>query len=240
MKQRIHIRIPRSRSDKHLVRRQNVVFAPLRLRFVRVQPPRIHALLKQRRVRIRPILFARRGIGRVIERLPRWMKTRLDHLRNEPPILVELFVGRAPRPEVRPNRNHQMKMLLVQRVDHSPGVRVILVPRHLPHRHPPEPVLHNVVHRYMQSPVSRRHRLQFLLRLVFVLALPEPISPPAKQRNLAGQFAIVPDNLIRLRPVNKVVVHPVRNLRAQIKRMNKPVVHHAPRRIVPEDPIPIR
>jgi hypothetical protein len=38
-----------------------------------------------------------------------------------------------------------MEVLLVQRVDHGLRVGVILVPGHLAHGDPPEPVLHDVV-----------------------------------------------------------------------------------------------
>ncbi len=130
-----------------------------------------------------------------------------------------------------------MKVLVVQLVDHALRVGIVEVPLHLAHRHPPEPVLHDVVHRNVQSAILRRNALNLCLRLILVLALPEAVGPPAEERHIARQFAIVPDNLVGLGTVQEVVVDAVCHFRGQVKRMYKLVIRHGTRRIVPEDPV---
>ena len=130
-------------------------------------------------------------------------------------------------------------MLVVERVDQSLRVGIVWIPLHLAHRHPPEPVLHNVVYRNVQRAIFGCHSFDLLLRLILVLALPEPVGPPPKQRNLARQFTIAADNLVRFRSVDEVVVNLIGNFCAPIECVHEAVIHPAARRIVPKDAVAV-
>ncbi len=130
-------------------------------------------------------------------------------------------------------------MLVVQLVDHALRVGIMGVPLHLAHRHPPEPVLHDVVDRDVQCAILRCNALDLRLRLVLVLALPEAVGPAPEERHFARQFAIVADDLVGFRAVDKVVVDAVGDFGADIERMNESVIHAAARGIVPEDAVAV-
>ena len=128
------------------------------------------------------------------------MKSADQRLCDEPAILVEFVIDAGSRTEVRPDRNHQMEMLIVQLVDHPLRIGILWVPFHLAHGHPPEPVLHDVVHWDMKRAIFRRDAFNLRLRLILVLALPEAVGPAPEQRHFASQFAIVADNLVASGP----------------------------------------
>ena len=199
------------------------------LRLIGVEPPCVHTFLKQSGVGVGPVLLTRRWIGGVIEGLAYGMKTRLDGLGDEPSIFVERVVGRAAGTEV----------FFVQRVDETLRVGIVLVPFHLAHGDPPEPILHNVVDGNVLGPVTRGYCFQLLLRLVLVFALPEAVCPAAKERHLAGELAIAGDDLVGVRAVDEVVVDAVGDFCAQIERMNETIVHAAARGVVPEDAVSV-
>src|ERR1035438_9024017 len=81
------------------------------------------------------------------------------------------------------------------------------------------------------------HTKKLLLGLVLVLALPEAVSPAAKERRLAGQFAITGDDLIEIRPVEEVIVDRVGDFRCNVQRVYEAVVEAATRGVIPENSI---
>src|SRR5258707_15249900 len=126
-----------------------------------------------------------------------------------------------------------MKVFAVQLVDHSFGIRVILIEDELALTVPPEPVLDDVVDGNMQIPILLRNRKNFFLRLVAVLALPKSISPLSKHGGLTSQLAITRNNFVELRPVKEEVVDHVGYFRAYVHVIGKAVVDFASRIIVP-------
>src|SRR5579859_334069 len=91
----------------------------------------------------------------------------------------------------------------------------------------------------MKLAVLVGHAQQFLLRVVFVLALPEAIGPLAEKRRGTSQFAVPGDDAVKFRAVEKVVVHLIGDFRAEVKRAEKTIVEAASRGVVPENSISI-
>ena len=154
------------------------------------------------------------------------------------PIHLSVFLG--SRLEERPHRNHQMKVLLMELIEHGVRIGIILVKHVLTFAVPPEPVLHNVVHRDVQVAILLRHGKNFFLRLVTVFALPKPICPPPKHWRRAGQFAVAGDDFVEFRAVDEIVVNCVGHFGADIHHVNKAIVDASARGIVPENAISVR
>src|SRR5439155_19395502 len=78
------------------------------------------------------------------------------------------------------------------------------------------------------------HSKTYLHRLVAVLALPEPVGPTAKHGRLASPLAVAGNDLVEVRPIDKVVVNGVGDFGTDIHHENKAVVDASARCVVPE------
>ena len=153
---------------------------------------------------------------------------------------VHVVVGFRSGTEVRPHRNHQVKIVLVKVFHHPRRVGITRLVKHrLAHGVPPKPILHDVVNGDVQFAVFVRHAKQLFLRAVSVFALPKAVRPLAEKRRRAGQFAISRYDAVELGSVKKVVVHLIGYFRAEIERAKKAVVEAAPRGMVPENAIAV-
>ena len=83
------------------------------------------------------------------------------------------------------------------------------------------------------------HAEQLFLRVVLVLALPKSVGPLAEKRRRTGQFSVSADDFVKLRPVEKVVVHFVGYFRTEVERAEETIVEAAPRGVVPEDAVAV-
>ena len=148
------------------------------------------------------------GIKRIVKRHARRMERRHLCLVNEKSPLVHVVVSFGSGSEVRPDRNHQVKMVFVEILHHPRRIGIAgLVKDRLAHGVPPEPILYDAVRRNAPLAIFVRHPQQLLLRVVFVLRLPETVSPFSEQWRRSGQLAVSGDDAVELRPVEQVVVH---------------------------------
>src|SRR6185437_11091484 len=155
----------------------------------------------------------------------------------EPAFLLHVVVVRRSRLEERPYRDHQVEILSVQLINHSLWVGIILVEDELSLAIPPEPVLHDIVDRDVQLAVLLCYAQDFILRFITVLALPESVSPLAEQRRLTGQLAVTGDNLVELRPVEKVVIDHIGDFGSDVQVIGKSIIKAAASRAVPENAV---
>src|SRR5579862_1295647 len=125
----------------------------------------------------------------------------------------------------------------MQVIDHALGVGIILVEFKFARGGPPEPVLNDVVHRNFELAIFVGDAQNLVLRLVTIFALPESIGPLPEHRRGAGQLTIPGDDLVEFGAVEKVVVNFIRYFRADIQRMNEPIVEYASGSIVPKDSV---
>src|ERR1700757_3331706 len=110
-----------------------------------------------------------------------------------------------------------MKVFCMKAIDHSLRIGITeLVKGGLAHRVPPEPVLHDVVHRNVHYTILLRDIEQLLLRLVAIFALPKAIRPLAEHWRSARELTIFADDPIELRAIEKVIVNRVSDLRTEI------------------------
>src|SRR6185437_14372098 len=92
---------------------------------------------------------------------------------------------------------------------------------------PPLPVLNNGVERDVAGAILFHNSNQFILRLVAVLGLKEPVSPLAEERSASGQVAILVNDGVRIRPIDEIVVQPFRRIRGESDGARKLVVETA-------------
>src|SRR5438132_6867612 len=135
------------------------------------------------------------------------MKSADFRLIDEKAALLHGLIGFRAGTEVGPEGNHQVEFVFVEVFYHPRGIGIAgFVEHRFSHGVPPEPVLHDIVGGDVQLPVFVSDAEQLLLRVVFILALPESISPSDEHRWSTVYLSVSTDSFVELRTVPKVVV----------------------------------
>ena len=144
---------------------QNVSFLSFGFRFGRIHPPGVGANAEQAFVYLIPVILSCLRVGGVVDGHSNGVVRRLRILElvHKPALLLHVVVVQRSGLEEGPYGNHQMEICVVQLIDHALRVGIILVEDELSLAIPPEPVLHDVVHRNMQVAVLPGYAEDFLL-----------------------------------------------------------------------------
>mmetsp|Transcript_93217 Transcript_93217/g.268379 ORF Transcript_93217/g.268379 Transcript_93217/m.268379 type:complete len:215 (-) Transcript_93217:915-1559(-) len=152
-------------------------------------------------------------LGKVVEGRARlWVPSVVvGRIVEQPSALLHLLIEARVAAKPAPDGHHEVDVLCLQRRHHPGWVWVLrAVPLGAPpERTPIEPILHDRIERYpaLAEPAGRLENL--VLRLVVLLALPEPICPPRIERRLSGQDAVPRDGVVRRGGEDEVVVDEV-------------------------------
>ena len=157
---------------------------------------------------------------------------------NEVSPSLHIVVSLCAGPEVRPHGDHEVEVITVQTLDHGFRIGIArFMEAVLPHGLPPEPILHDVVHGYVEVAVFARNTQKFLLRPITVFALPKAISPFSKKRWRAGELTVCCNNLVELGTIEEVVVDQIRDIGTQVESAEVAIIEAAAGGIVPENPV---
>ncbi len=184
------------------------------VRLVGVHPPGIEALAVELVVDLAPVDRLRVGRIRVVERVLVALTDPVQFADFDVALVHvpgggEFLVVGSGRIELRPDRDHDLRVHGVHRRDHAVRIgemRLVEVVRAPCVLRPVRPVEHDVVDRQLALAVLGQRGDQFVLALVAFAALPETVSPLRQQHRLAGQFAIPGDDLIGVGAGDDVIV----------------------------------
>ena len=139
----------------------------------------------------------------------------LHRLLIHPAVGVKLLVMLCIHIELGPYRYHDMSTHIVHIIHHlfriGESSRVELMTTPLVFT-PIEPVLYNIVDRYLTLTKLLKGRNQFLLVVIFLTALPITHRPLRHNGRLTRQGTIATDNLIHRVAIHKVVIHRIGHL----------------------------
>ncbi len=174
------------------------------VRLVGVHPPGVEALAVELFVDLAPIDRLRLLRIRVVERVLVALAdpVQLTHfhvaLEHETGRVQFLVVGRGGI-ELGPDRNHDLRMHVVHRLDHAVRIGEVLrveIVRAPGILGPVRPIQHDVVQRQLALAVFGHCADQLVLALVTLAALPEAVGPFGQHRRLAGERAVAGNGLI--------------------------------------------
>ena len=117
-----------------------------------------------------------------------------------------------------PDRNHQVRVLVVNGFDPAAGIgepRGIKLMRTPGVLAPVLPVLHDVVEGNGQPAEFVYHVKALLRRLVTLPRLPQAERPFRHQRSLSGQLSVAGNHAIHRRAINKIIIHASADFRPQ-------------------------
>ena len=135
---------------------------------------------------------------------------------KEQALLVELAELLCLRTEARPDRDHDMGILLMHSIDHLLSIREGLadevhgVPSVV--AAPILPVLDDTIERNLKATVLVNHLEQLLLRLVAFAALPEAEGPEREHWHIARQLAHTSVHAIGILAVHEIIVGAIAHL----------------------------
>ena len=192
-------------------------------RFRRIKPECIYAFRNKRARQHLPIQFTRRGIGNVV----------ISLLVDEKSGTFHLLVYRRGWIKVRPDRNHHVRLFVMDLLYCAGKVRIAGIEVARSPLCPPLPILNDRVERNMTVAVLIDDSDQLILSFVAILRLEKAIGPFSEQRRMAGQFAILMNDLVGLGTINEVVIQALGRLGAKDQRARELIVDAALRSGVP-------
>ncbi len=213
------IRVGHAIADGNLLVAKNGVtqVGPILFGLGAVQPERVPALSKELAREVVPVEIPRLRIRGVVD-------LRIGDVVVLGVQLLEVLGGWI---EKSPHGDHGVHVHVVQLLHIAGDVMVVGVEDGIAFLLPPEPVLHDSVHRDMLPAIPAGDIQQLLRRDVLVLRLEETVSPEGQQRGVSGQIAVLMNHLVHFRTGDEVVIDRIAGVRDERELQRKAIVGEA-------------